>query len=295
MFIYHKLDSSLEPIKEIRNDFLEKAIQKLIEDNLSLLFGLEFLSTEYTLGNFRIDTLAYDPDANAFVIIEYKRDSSFTVSDQGMAYLSLLSSNKPEFVLYYNQQKNVNKSVKDFNWDQIRVILIAHSFTAYQLQALSFKGLPVELWEVNLYENDLVSLEQVEIPPSDVSVSKLSRDITYKKVSREIAVRTVDELMKKIKQDTTKTRVEEIMEYCESLDGANRYTTRDHIIYKTKQAFAKIYPQTNQFWVDVRWVDDPDKLLLHHHPVFGHVKVNNSLDLSKVKALIQKSYEKVSS
>jgi len=295
MFIYHKLNNALEPIKEIRREFLEKDIQRLIERNLPLLFGLEFLDTEYPLGNFRIDTLAYDPDTNAFVIIEYKRDKSFAVSDQGMAYLSLLSNNKAEFVLYYNHLKNVNKSIQDFDWEQIRVILVAHSFTAYQLQSLTFKGLPIELWEVSLYEKELVSLHRVEIPPSNASVSKISHDPAYKRVSRDIAVSSVDELLKKIKGDIAKARAEEIMEYCETFDAVSRYTTRDHIVYKTKQAFAKIYPQANQFWVDIRWVDDPDKLLLHHHPVFGHIKVANSLDLSKVKALIQKSYEKVSS
>lgn len=42
---------------------LEKDIQSLVEDNLETLFALEFVSTEFSVGDFRLDTLAFDPDS----------------------------------------------------------------------------------------------------------------------------------------------------------------------------------------------------------------------------------------
>jgi RecB family endonuclease NucS len=60
-------------IKE--TDFkLERDIQKLIEDNIKLVFGLDYVRSEFSINNFRIDTLSFDKDQRSFVIIEYKRE-----------------------------------------------------------------------------------------------------------------------------------------------------------------------------------------------------------------------------
>ncbi|MFG4529600.1 hypothetical protein ACFZ8Z_13365, partial [Acinetobacter baumannii] len=53
---------------------LEKEIQSIFENNLMLLTGLELVKSEFTIKNNRIDTLAFDPESLAFVIIEYKRE-----------------------------------------------------------------------------------------------------------------------------------------------------------------------------------------------------------------------------
>ena len=82
---------------------LEKEIQSITEENLKTVFGLHFVKSEFSLNNFRIDTLAYDEEAGTFVIIEYKRDKNFSVIDQGYAYLSLMLNNKADFILEYNE------------------------------------------------------------------------------------------------------------------------------------------------------------------------------------------------
>ena len=89
----YKIEEKLSHIKETSFKF-EREIQKLTEDNLSTVLKLEYIRSEFPLNNFRIDTLAFDKEANAFVIIEYKRDKTFSVIDQGYAYLSLMLNNK---------------------------------------------------------------------------------------------------------------------------------------------------------------------------------------------------------
>ena len=76
MAIFKLNQNKLEPINEIKID-LEKDIQKITEDNLETIFSLKFVSSEFPLNNLRIDTLAFDEESQAFVIIEYKRDRSF--------------------------------------------------------------------------------------------------------------------------------------------------------------------------------------------------------------------------
>lgn len=293
MPFYSIKNKKLVPIKESPVQVLEKDVQNLTEQNLDELFELEFLDTEVPISNFRIDTLAFDPETKSFVIVEFKRDRSFSVSDQGLTYLSLLLNHKADFVLKYNKIKNQNKSIEDFDWAQSRVMLVANSFTPHQLQALGFKDLPIELWEVKIYENDLIYYDQVNVPHAEESIDVISKDKNYKRVSVEVARPTVEQVLSKTVDKTTLQRIKEIMEFCDSLRDVQQYTTKGDIVYKTNKVFADIYPQKNQFWVEVRKIGINDKygLLKHKHPVRGHIEVTNDLDLYKVKDLIKQSYE----
>ncbi len=61
MPIFKINSTSLVWIKEIPLDF-EKDLQKITEDNLDAIFGLDFVSSEFSLHQFRIDTLAFDKE-----------------------------------------------------------------------------------------------------------------------------------------------------------------------------------------------------------------------------------------
>lgn len=90
---------TLERVKEVPFKSERKDIQRITELSLKEVFGYEFVKSELVLGSLRIDTLAFDNENKSFVIIEYKIDQSFTVVDQGYAYLALLLNNKAEFIL----------------------------------------------------------------------------------------------------------------------------------------------------------------------------------------------------
>ena len=109
MKLYKPKSDSLQRVK-INPFKLEKDIQQLVENNLSTLFGLEFIKSELNFGNFRFDTLCFDNELNSFVIIEYKKGSSYSVIDQGYTYLSLLLNNKSDFILEYNE--TLGKNIK---------------------------------------------------------------------------------------------------------------------------------------------------------------------------------------
>jgi len=103
---------------------------------------------------------------------------------------------------------------------------------------------------------------------------------------------TVESLLAKTVDPQALERIKEMMRFCEALPNVERYATRHHIVYRTNRAFAKIYPQRFQFWVDVirQGIADPHHLLKHKHPVHGHIEVPNDLDLQKVKDLVHQSY-----
>lgn len=75
---------------------VEKALQKMIEDNLETFLGIKFLGTEYRTGpkhGGRIDTLGIYEN-NSPVIIEYKRATNENVINQGLFYLEWLLDHK---------------------------------------------------------------------------------------------------------------------------------------------------------------------------------------------------------
>lgn len=185
MSIYKQSDNKLILVRE-KKIGLEKAVQILVEENLDEIFGLNFVTSEFSLNNLRIDTLAFDEETKSFVVIEYKRDRSFTVIDQGYAYLALLLNNKADFILEYNEKSKKNLKKGDVDWSQSRVIFVAQSFTKYQQEAIGFQDLPIELWEVKKYDEDLVSLNQIRVSEKSESIKTVAKNKDMERVSKEI-------------------------------------------------------------------------------------------------------------
>ena len=185
MPIFKIKGSKLGLVKE-KQIGLERHIQKLTEENLDTIFGWEFVASEFQVNNFFIDTLAFDPESKAFVIIEYKKNETFSVIDQGVAYLSQMLDNQANFILEYNERLEKNLKRKDADWSQSRVVFIANSFTRYQQNAIGFKDLPIQLWEVKLFENGLVSYSQLKPPTVKGSIRTLTKDKTIQKISKEL-------------------------------------------------------------------------------------------------------------
>lgn len=201
MAIY-KISKPLEHIKEVSFK-LEREIQQLIEQNLKTLLRLEFIRSEFSLNNFRIDTLAFDPESKAFIIIEYKRDKTFSVVDQGYAYLSLMLNNKADFILEYNESQNKSLKRNDVDWSQSKVIFVSPLFTTYQREAINFKDLPIELWEVKKFENNTISFEQVQKANAIESISTISKSgDTVEAVSKEVKVFTEQDHLSKVSFET---------------------------------------------------------------------------------------------
>ena len=180
---------------------LEKEIQNIVEKNLQTLLGLDFIKTEFSIGTFRIDSLAFDSDKKSFVIIEYKRDKNFSVIDQGYANLSMMLNNKAEFILEYNESKSGTLKRNDVDWSQSKVLFVSPNFTTYQKEAINFKDLPIELWEIKRFTNDTLSFEQIVNRSSKESIKTVSNSETITTVSKEIKVYSEQDHLENIEDD----------------------------------------------------------------------------------------------
>lgn len=188
MQLYHQQKGTLLGLKE--NPFkLEKDIQKLFESNIEQITSFKFVRTEFSLKNVRFDTLAFDEESKSFVIIEYKRDRNYSVVDQGVSYLNLMLEYKADFIVEYNESCNKNLKRDDVDWSQSKVIFVAPSFTSFQKQSSNFKDLPIELWEIKQFENDIIvinpikksssapSIKQVQSSPNNTEISNVVKEI----------------------------------------------------------------------------------------------------------------------
>lgn len=168
---------------------LEREIQNIFENNLQTVMGLKLICSERTIKNRRIDTLAFDEQANAFVIIEYKRDRNSSVFDQGITYLQLMLQNKADFVLELSNLQKRFITKEDIDWTQTRVAFVSPSFSDIQIQATDFKDFAVELWEVKRFDKDTLSINQIKKSRTAESIKPLAQqDKELKKITDEIVV-----------------------------------------------------------------------------------------------------------
>jgi len=178
---------------ELKPFKLEKDIQGIIEGNTRQFFQLEFVRSEFTVGKYRLDTLCFDPESNAFVIIEYKKGNSYSVIDQGYTYLQLLLNNKSDFILALSQKNNKIYRTEDVDWSQSRIIFISPSFNSYQKDSVNFKNVPFELYEIKRFENETFILDKHKTS-SQESIDSLSTSQSTSVISSvSKQVKVVDE------------------------------------------------------------------------------------------------------
>lgn len=200
MRLYQINKGKLSKIKE--EPFrLEKDLQKLVEDNLETLLGLQLVKSEFTIQDRRFDTLAYNPEDKSFVIIEYKRDKNSSVIDQGYTYLNIILEHKEAAVLELNNQFKKNLSVKNIEWQTTKVIFISSSFTEFQQGALN-EGLPIELLEIKKHGTNLLSITPIQKKGDSISMNSIIRKSSvFEKVATEIKTYTENDLLKKASEE----------------------------------------------------------------------------------------------
>jgi len=302
MNIYSVKDGKLTYVEEV-NFKLEKDIQKLCDDNLKELFNLEVVKSQFTIKNFRIDTLAFDPEVNAFVVIEYKKNENFSVVDQGYSYLSLVLDNKAECVLIYNENRSKAKKKDDIDWTQTRVIFVAPSFTQFQVQSINFRDLPIELWQIKKYANDTITLDQIQPSGATESVKMISKkNKTFEVVDREIKVYTEDEHLLGA-SDEIKELYEKLKNLVLSIDDKIKVKPKKlYIAFVSKSNFTdiEIHKKELKVYLNLKKgeLDDPKNLARDISNV-GHwgngdyqLHISNDDDLDYIFSLIKQSYKK---
>lgn len=240
----YNISNTIKNIKEIPFK-LEKDIQNIVEANINELLNIKFLATEYSIKNYRFDTVGFDIESNTFIIVEYKRGKNESLVDQGYAYLKVLLEYKAEFVLLYNKVFNESKQVNDFSWESTRIYFVSPKFTSYQIDATSFSDMPFNLFEIKQFENDMLIFEEIN-KKGKISSSELATpdNSTISEVRKEIVVYTEEDHLSKCNENIEEIYQEMKARFSEICDFETQYK-KLYITFKEKISFCQVVIQKN--------------------------------------------------
>lgn len=275
----------------------EKELQIYFENNLSSILNLKYIDTEFSVGNFRIDTLAYDEEFKAFKIIEYKNVKNHSLVDQGYTYLKLLLERKADFILQYSLKTGKKLNPKDVDWSQSRIIFVSPVFTQYQLNATDFKNIPVDLIKITKYEGDIVDIDFIK-KASDVKIEEVSSNLIASEVNKEIKVYTEEDHLKR-KSNNIIELYEELKERILELDDIFVDVKKQYIAFKGIRNIVDIEIHNKKLLLLINLrkgsLEDPLNIARDVSGV-GHwgngdysVDILNSDDIDKVIPLIKQS------
>ena len=297
MPIYLFENSKLKELQE-KVFKLELDIQKVFEENLDTIMGLTLVKSEFTIKSKRIDTLAYDTKAKAFIIIEYKRDRSLSVVDQGFTYLSLMLENKADFIIEYNESLKKNLKREDVDWSQTRVAFVSTAFTENQILATNFKDIAIELWEIKRFENDFISVSPIKKTKAAESIKPITKqNASLNKVINEIKVYTEEEQI-----DAASEEIAELYDKFKGAilnlaDGIEVMPQKLYIAFKKDKNIIDIQIQKKKLklFINAKFgaLDDAKKLARDVSNV-GHwgngdyqIQVDNDKDLEYIMSLVK--------
>lgn len=272
----------------------EKELQTYFEKNLQKILDYNFIETEFTVGNFRIDTLAFDKESNSFRIIEYKNVKNHSLVDQGYTYLKLLLERKADFVLKYNEKTFSNLKISDIDWSQSRIIFVSPIYTEYQLNATDFKNIPIDLIKITKYEEDIVDIEFIK----KTSNVKVENKWEQKEINKEIKVYTEEDHLSKVSEET-KRLYEILKDRILDLDDIDVDVKKVYVAFKGRKNIVDVEFTQNKLRLDINMkkgtLDDPLNITRDITEV-GHwgngdyrVEVSKEDDIDNVIPLIKQS------
>jgi predicted transport protein len=277
---------------------LERDLQKLVEFNLELLMGLEVVKSEFGVSDCRFDTLAFDQQSKAFTIIEYKRDKSFSVIDQGFRYLAVLLDRRADFLVGYNEQKRSSLKLNEVEWSQSRVVFVSPEFTDDQKQSVNFKDLPIELWEVRQYANDIVIVVQIGSSKSAGSFKTLAvKNAEIKRVADDVRIPTEDDHTAKVGEAIAELYLKFKTAILNLGTGIEVKPQKGYIAFKKKGNFVDIELQKQglKLWLNALYgsINDSKKLArdVTHIGHYGNgdyeIKASDDSELEYIMSLVR--------
>ena len=277
-------------IKELRKKSIgkEKEIQYLVEQNLYEIFRIRFLASEYSTGDQhggRMDSLGIDEN-NTPVIIEYKRQKSENIINQGLYYMNWLLDHKASFEILVLD--NLGKRV-EVDWTSPRILCIAEDYTKFDLQAIEQMGKNIELVKFQKFDDNYILFELL------------------KSVEKEIIVTTSKSDHKTIKQyyneaDKVQLEIISILEdFIISLgDDVQKKELKYYWAYKRMKNFASISIYKNVIRLHLVLVpSELDNLPIQAKDLTGkgylgtgdlQINISSTDEIDSIKSLIEKSY-----
>jgi len=242
--------------------------------------------------------LAIDSDG-APVIIEFKRNRDDNVINQSLSYLKWLKAQRPEFF----QMLVLNKLGKDvadgirLDWKNPRIICVAESFSQYDIDTVEMVQLRIELFKYRQYEQNLFSLEIV-----NVNDHKKNRMEVFQPIPVESNLAMINIMKEQAgASHTTRSMFDELRERIMGFDeNIVEKPGKRTIAYRLTKNFAEILIKKDRLIIDLRQVDynDPRNMIEKIHegysiPLSSRISLCDLTDIEYVAGIVDQSFQSI--
>lgn len=282
----------------------EKDIQIFVENHIPDILGeeYEFVCTEFPVGDFRIDSLAFNIETKSFIIIEDKKVENKSLVDQGLTYLKLLRDRKADFILKYNEIKHTNYNVNDIDISQSKVIFFSPYYNKYQIYSSDYQNIPFDLYKVTKYEDDIIDIEKIEKTSKEKFNNEIFKELnTNTSSNEEIKVYTEEDHKNYYKIEKINDIYDKLKEEILDLGDIDIDVKKVYIAFKGRINIADVEFFKNHITVFVNVkkgnLEDPLNILSDISNIGHHGNGDYCLDLyktddiDKIIPFIKKSYE----
>lgn len=275
---------------------LERGLQTLFERNLESLLGVRFLASEFvTTHGGRMDTLGIDENGYP-VIIEYKRERSENIINQGLFYLDWLVDHRGDFELLVRDRYG-KEAARQIEWGAPRLICIAADFTKYDIHAVKQMGRNIELIRYRRFGEELLLLELL----TAVSASPMAAPGPGDKPQNKY--KSISEMMADASGELANLYADVETFLLGLGDDVTKKVLRHYIAFRRIKNFACVEVKPTLGIVRLYLKLDPDTVELEEDFTrdvrnIGHfgtgdleVTLSSHEDLQRAKPLIAQSYE----
>jgi predicted transport protein len=210
-------------------------------------------------------------------------------------------NNKADFILEYNEKTNGNLKRDNVDWSQSRVLFLAQSFTAYQQNAINFRDLPIELWEVKVFDNSTILYNQLLSQEAKESIKTITKNKTIESVSREVKVYTIEDHLAAAPEKIKKLFVPLRDKILALGEGISERPQKLYVAFRTQKNFAEIEIQKEKLKIHIdiskSKLNDPKNIsrnvenIGHYGTGVTEIVLENLEDLPYIMTLLEQSYK----
>ena len=302
MPLFNISGGSLLPVEQT-NFFREKELQKLIEDNLQVVFNCRLVASEYSTGAHhagRIDTLALSEEDNP-VIIEYKKTESSELINQSLFYLHWIQDHRGDFEIAV--QKTLGSGIQ-VDWSDVRVICMAPNYRKYDLHAVQVMRANIELWRYRLFADRSLHLEEVFHNPKSAGRTPVNEEPSadVETIQSEPADEYTFEAHLAGKPEAIRDLMHSIREYISGLDSAiEEVPKKFYVAYKASQNIACVEARKKsvRLWLKLGEIADPPATyrnvsgIGHYGTGNAEFTISNEMQLEEIKPHIETAYNRL--
>ena len=211
-------------------------------------------------------------------------------------------NNKADFILEFNENQEKLLKRTDVDWSQSRVMFISPNFTNYQREAINFKDLPIELWEVKRYINDTISYEHYQKTNAQESIKTISKtNETIDSIAKEIIVYSEQEHLNNT-SDEIRELYDKLKKAVLNFDNIDVKPKKKYIAFISGKNIIDIHPQKKSlkiwFNMSIGELEDP-KSLTRDVSKTGHwgngdyeLQIDSDENLEYILSLVKQSIKK---